>query len=72
MANFQGVATDEPTVNFIQFESGARFYALTTAITANSTLVPSGAAAGSLGITTNSTGIGAVFYSDGTKWQNIA
>jgi hypothetical protein len=69
---FAGVENDEPIVNFIKFESGARFYALTTAITANSTSVPAGAAAGSLGITTNATGIGAVFYSDGSKWQNIA
>ena len=69
---FAGVENDEPIVKFIKFESGARFFALTTAITANSTLVPADATAGSLGITTNATGLGAVFYSDGTKWQNIA
>ena len=69
---FAGAENDEPIVNFIKFESGVRFYALTTAITANSTLVPKEAAAGSLAITTNATGLGAVFYSDGTKWQNIA
>jgi len=69
---FAGVENDEPIVKFIKFESGARFYALTTAITAGTTLAPSDAPAGSLAITTNATGIGAVFYSDGTHWQNIA
>ena len=74
MANYsQGVATDEPIIKTITFENtGVNFHALTTAITANSTLVPANTPAGSLGITNNATGVGAIFYSDGTKWQNIA
>ena len=50
--------------------ANAGVYILSTAITANSTTtsVP----AGSLGITTNSTGKGKLFYSDGTKWQFMA
>ena len=51
----------------IVFPSGAGIYFLTTAITANSTTTT--AAAGSFGMTTNATGLGKLFYSDGTKWQ---
>jgi hypothetical protein len=42
-------------------------YFLTTAITANTTVttVP----AGSLATTTNATGLGKLFISDGAKWQ---
>lgn len=45
----------------------AGLYFLTTAITANSTTtsVP----VGSLATTTNATGTGKLFISDGTKWQ---
>jgi hypothetical protein len=48
----------------------AGVYILSTAITANSTTtsVPTG----SLGITTNATGLGKLFYADGTKWQFMA
>jgi hypothetical protein len=67
---FKGVSSDEPIINFITFESGAGFYALTTAITGNTTTTT--VAKGSLGITTNTTGVGHLFYSDGTKWQQIA
>jgi len=67
---FKGVDTDEPVINFITFESGAGFYALTTAITGNTTTTT--ATKGSLAITTNTTGVGHLFYSDGTKWQQIA
>jgi hypothetical protein len=49
------------------FASGAGIYFLDTAITANSTLTD--APAGSFGMTTNATGLGKLFYSDGTKWQ---
>jgi len=50
--------------------SNAGVYILSTAITANvtTTAVP----AGSLGITTNATGVGKLFYSDGSKWQFMA
>lgn len=45
----------------------ASLYFLTTAITANSTTTT--ATAGSLATTTNATGLGKLFISDGTKWQ---
>ena len=50
--------------------ANAGFYILSTAITANSTTTS--APAGSLGITTNATGLGKLFYADGTKWQFMA
>lgn len=43
------------------------FYFLTTAITANTTTTT--APAGSFGVTSNATGVGKLFYSDGSKWQ---
>ena len=52
------------------FASGAGIYFLTTAITANTTTTD--APAGSFGMTTNATGLGKLFYSDGTKWQFAA
>lgn len=54
----------------LTFASGAGIYFLDTAITANSTTTT--APAGSLGITTNATGLGKLFYSDGSKWQFAA
>ena len=45
----------------------AGIYFLTTAITANSTTTS--APVGSLATTTNATGLGKLFISDGTKWQ---
>lgn len=50
--------------------ASAGVYILSTAITANvtTTSVP----VGSLGITTNATGRGKLFYSDGSKWQFMA
>jgi len=45
----------------------AGLYFLSTAITANSTTTS--APAGSLATTTNATGLGKLFISDGTKWQ---
>lgn len=50
--------------------ANAGVYILSTAITANSTLTS--APTGSLGITTNATGLGKLFYADGTKWQFMA
>ena len=47
--------------------TGAGLYFLTTAVTANSTTTD--APAGSIGVTTNATGLGKMFISDGTKWQ---
>jgi hypothetical protein len=51
----------------IQFTNGQYLIALSTAITANSTTTAS--PAGSIGITTNATGVGKLFVSDGSKWQ---
>jgi hypothetical protein len=50
--------------------ASAGVYILSTAITANSTTTS--APVGSLGITTNATGRGKLFYADGTKWQFMA
>ena len=50
--------------------ANAGVYILSTAITANTTTTT--APTGSLGITTNATGLGKLFYSDGTKWQFMA
>jgi len=52
------------------FTGGGGIYMLATAITANTTTTT--AVAGSLGLTTNTTGKGKLFYSDGTKWQFAA
>lgn len=45
----------------------AGLYFLSTAITANSTTTT--APAGSIGTTTNVTGLGKLYISDGSKWQ---
>lgn len=50
--------------------ANAGVYILSTAITANTTATT--APVGSLGITTNATGRGKLFYSDGSKWQFMA
>ncbi len=50
--------------------ANAGVYILSTAITANTTTTS--APVGSLGITTNATGKGKLFYADGTKWQFMA
>lgn len=44
-----------------------RMYGFSTAITANTTTTS--APAGSIAFTTNATGRGTLFYSDGSKWQ---
>ena len=54
----------------ILFPNGAGIYFVDTAITANSTTTS--AVKGSIGLTTNATGVGKIFYSDGTKWQYAA
>jgi hypothetical protein len=54
----------------LSFASGAGIYFLTTAITANTTTTT--APSGSFGMTTNATGLGKLFYSDGSKWQFAA
>lgn len=51
----------------IKFAGGIEFHGLDTAITANSTTTS--APAGSMAITSNATGKGKLFVSDGSKWQ---
>lgn len=54
----------------LKFSGGIEFHGLDTAITANSTTTS--APAGSMAITSNATGVGKLFVSDGTKWQYAA
>jgi hypothetical protein len=51
----------------LQSATGAGLYFLNTAVTANTTTTD--APAGSIGVTTNATGLGKMFISDGAKWQ---
>lgn len=51
----------------LQFTGGIQFHGLSTAITANTTTTS--APAGSLAVTSNATGAGKLFVSDGSKWQ---
>jgi hypothetical protein len=54
----------------LKFPGGIEFHGLNTAITATSTTTT--APAGSLAITSNATGVGKLFVSDGTVWQFAA
>jgi hypothetical protein len=60
---FTSTATSDATIA----NGTAGLYFLTTAITANTTTTT--APKGSIGTTTNATGAGKLFVSDGTKWQ---
>ena len=62
--------TSSSASGVVAANANAGVYILSTAITANTTTtsVP----VGSLGITTNATGLGKLFYADGTKWQFMA
>jgi hypothetical protein len=53
--------------NTLTASTGAGLYFLSTAITANTTTTT--AVKGSIGVTTNATGVGKLFIADGTKWQ---
>ena len=66
IANPVSTASD----GLVASNTNAGVYILSTAITANTTTTS--APAGSLGITTNATGVGQLFYSDGSKWQFAA
>lgn len=58
-----------PGVSGSYVQIGAvRIYGFSTAITANTT--STSAPAGSMAFTTNTTGRGRLFYSDGSKWQS--
>jgi hypothetical protein len=63
-------STIQTTGDIVATNLNAGVYILSTAITANSTTTS--APVGSLGITTNATGVGKLFYSDGAKWQFMA
>lgn len=54
----------------LKFQGGLWLVVLSTAITANTTTTT--APAGSLGLTSNATGRGKLFQSDGSKWQFAA
>jgi hypothetical protein len=56
--------------NTLISSTGAGLYFLNTAVTAGSTATT--AAAGSIGVTTNATGLGDLFISDGSVWQFAA
>ena len=53
--------------NTLTASTGAGIYFLDIAVTANTTTTT--AVKGSIGITTNATGVGKMFISDGAKWQ---
>ena len=53
--------------NTLTASTGAGLYFLSIAVTANTTTTT--AAKGSIGVTTNATGVGKLFISDGAKWQ---
>ena len=63
-------STIQTTGNEVAANTNAGVYILSTAITTNTTTTS--APSGSLGITTNATGLGKLFYSDGSKWQFAA
>lgn len=59
--------TSTASSGLVAGNSVAGLYFLSTAITANSTTTT--APKGSIGTTSNATGAGKLFVSDGTKWQ---
>jgi len=61
------IITSTATTTAVVANATAGLYFLTTAITANSTTTS--APKGSIGTTSNATGAGKLFVSDGTKWQ---
>jgi hypothetical protein len=69
-STFSGTVTSTATTGATIANAAAGLYFLTSAITANSTTTS--ASAGSLATTTNATGLGKLFISDGTKWQYAA
>lgn len=73
MANSKatGVAYADPQLDSITFSTGlVQILALDIAITDNVTTTT--APKNSLAVTSNSTGTGKLFMSDGSKWQQIA
>lgn len=66
-AGVTGIFTSEATTGPVIANATAGLYFLTGAITANSTTTS--APKGSIATTTNATGAGKLFVSDGSKWQ---
>ena len=66
-ATVSGTFTSTATTDAVIANATAGLYFLTTAITANSTTTS--APKGSIATTTNATGTGKLFVSDGAKWQ---
>ena len=62
-----GALTSTATTDAVVANATAGLYFLTSAITANTTTTT--APKGSIATTTNATGTGKLFVSDGTKWQ---
>ena len=69
-ATFTGGFTSNSTSGQLVGNAAGGVYFLSTAITNNVTTTT--APAGSLGLTSNATGVGILFVSDGTKWQLAA
>lgn len=65
-----GAVVSTASSGAVASNANAGVYILSEAITANTTTTS--APVGSLGITTNATGRGKLFYADGTKWQFMA
>jgi hypothetical protein len=66
-ATVSGTFTSTATTDAVVANATAGLYFLTGAITANSTTTS--APKGSIATTTNATGTGKIFISDGSKWQ---
>lgn len=66
-ATVSGTFTSTATTDAVIANATAGLYFLTGAITANSTTTS--APKGSIATTTNATGTGKLFVSDGSKWQ---
>lgn len=66
-ATVSGTFTSTATTDAVIANATAGLYFLTGAITANSTTTS--APKGSIATTTNATGTGKIFISDGSKWQ---
>lgn len=56
--------------NFVVFENGVRVYALTIAVTPGTTATT--AVVGSLATTSNATGRGRFYTSNGSFWANVS
>jgi hypothetical protein len=69
-SSVSGTLTSTATTGPVVANATAGLYFLTTAITANTTTTT--APKGSIGTTSNATGAGKMFISDGAKWQFAA